>query len=96
VDQTCDRFEAAWELAGVSNEPPHLEDYLAAVAEPGRSVLLRELVLLDVYYRLLRRQDATTDSENSYTEQAVHWNLNGAIFARFLWDPCGCILCQRK
>lgn len=58
VDQTCDRFEAAWKLAGVSNEPPHLEDYLAAVAKPGRSVLLRELVLLDVYYRRLRGEHA--------------------------------------
>jgi WD40 repeat protein len=50
VDHFCDRFEAAWN----AGTPPGIEAYLADIAEPLLSVLLRELVLLDVHYRRLR------------------------------------------
>jgi serine/threonine-protein kinase len=47
VDTVCDRFEAAWGT-GV---PPRLEDFLGEPSRPEGPVLLRELVLLDLYYR---------------------------------------------
>jgi WD40 repeat protein len=50
VDHLCDRFEAAWN----AGSRPAIEAYLADAAEVSLSVLLCELVLLDVYYRRLR------------------------------------------
>jgi serine/threonine-protein kinase len=47
IDQICNRFEDAW----AAGQRPHLEDYLEAVPPPERTDLLRELVLLEVYYR---------------------------------------------
>ncbi len=47
IDETCDRFEAVWK-AGLR---PHPEEYLSAVTEPVRLVLLRQLLLLDWDYR---------------------------------------------
>jgi serine/threonine-protein kinase len=49
ADQECDRFEAAWK----AGQRPRLEDNLAAVPEPDRPALLRELLLLEVDYRRL-------------------------------------------
>jgi hypothetical protein len=56
VDETCDRFERAWKAAGAVIERPRIEEYLGAVAEPERRVLLRELILVDVYYRRLHAE----------------------------------------
>jgi serine/threonine-protein kinase len=53
VDQICDRFEAAWG----AGRPPTIEEFLGELAEPERHALLRELVLLDVYYRRRRGED---------------------------------------
>ncbi len=50
IDRVCLAFEAAWKSSG---EPP-IEEHLAGVAEPERSALLRELLLLDVDYRRRR------------------------------------------
>src|SRR5207244_3015154 len=47
IDQTCDRFEAAWK----AGQLPRLEEYLGPAAEPVRSALLRLLLLLDWDYR---------------------------------------------
>jgi serine/threonine-protein kinase len=49
ADQECDRFEAAWK----AGRRPRLEEHLAAVPEPDRPALLRELLLLEVDYRRL-------------------------------------------
>ena len=43
IDQTCDRFEAAWK----AGRRPRLEEYLDASGEPVRSALLRQLLLAD-------------------------------------------------
>jgi WD40 repeat protein len=51
IDQACNRFEHAWR-----DGTPRIEDFLEGVEEPERSVLLRELVLLDIDYRRLRGQ----------------------------------------
>jgi serine/threonine protein kinase len=47
VDEVCDRFEAAWR----AGQRPHLEDYLGDTPEPGRWVLLRELIVVELQYR---------------------------------------------
>ena len=47
IDQTCDRFEAAWK----AGPRPHPEEYLGAAGGPVRSALLRQLLLLDWDYR---------------------------------------------
>jgi len=47
IDQTCDRFEAAWK-AGSRPDPA---EFLGAAAGPVRSALLRQLLLLDWDYR---------------------------------------------
>ena len=47
IERTCDRFEAAWQ-AGTRPRP---EEYLGTAAEPARSVLLCQLLLLDWDYR---------------------------------------------
>src|SRR4051812_13235641 len=58
VDRACDRFEAAWQ----AGPPPQPEDYLEAVAEPARSALLRQLLLLDWDYR--RRAGEHPDADD--------------------------------
>jgi serine/threonine-protein kinase len=48
VDAVCERFERAWEAA----LRPRIEDYLGDEAEPARSVLLHELLLSELEWRL--------------------------------------------
>jgi eukaryotic-like serine/threonine-protein kinase len=47
VDQVCDRFEAAWQ----AGQNPHIEEYLRSADGPARSVLLRQLLMLELDYR---------------------------------------------
>jgi serine/threonine protein kinase/Tfp pilus assembly protein PilF len=47
VDQTCDRFEAAWQ----GDSRPSLEAFLAEASAELYPLLLRELIPLDVQYR---------------------------------------------
>ena len=58
IDQVCNQFEHAWR----SNPPPRIEAFLDDAAEPERSALLRELILLDVHYR--RRHGETPRTED--------------------------------
>jgi WD40 repeat protein/tRNA A-37 threonylcarbamoyl transferase component Bud32 len=55
VDQACNRFEATCKAGG----RPRIEDFLADEPGPGRSALLRELVLLEAHYRRARGEDCT-------------------------------------
>jgi serine/threonine-protein kinase len=48
VDAACDAFEAAWQ----AGRRPRPEDALAGAAGATRSALLRELLLIDLTYRL--------------------------------------------
>ena len=57
IDQVCLAFEAAWKSAA----EPRVEQYLADVAEPARSALLTELLLLDVDYRHRRGERPTAE-----------------------------------
>jgi hypothetical protein len=47
LDEACNRFEAGWHGA----VRPRLEDFLPGLEDELYPLLLRELVLLDVYYR---------------------------------------------
>jgi len=52
VDSLCDRFEAAWR----AGERPSIERWLAEVAESARSVLLAELLSVEVGWRRRYRE----------------------------------------
>ena len=47
IDEICVAFEDAWK----SGQRPQAEQYVAEVSESQRSLLLRELLLLEIYYR---------------------------------------------
>jgi serine/threonine-protein kinase len=47
LDQVCNQFEQAWR----EGPRPCIEDFLAGLQPAQRSALLRELILLDIYYR---------------------------------------------
>jgi serine/threonine protein kinase/cytochrome c-type biogenesis protein CcmH/NrfG len=47
VHLVCTRFEAAWK----SGAQPRIEDYLADLGDVEKSEVLRELILLDIFYR---------------------------------------------
>jgi formylglycine-generating enzyme required for sulfatase activity/tRNA A-37 threonylcarbamoyl transferase component Bud32 len=48
VEEACNRFEAAWR----AGDRPRIEAYLGETSEPGRLVLLRELLAVELEYRL--------------------------------------------
>jgi tetratricopeptide (TPR) repeat protein len=62
LDEVCNRFEATWR----GGTRPHLGDYLPVPGDPLYPVLLRELVLLDVYYR---RQAGERPTAEEYRER---------------------------
>ena len=47
IDRACDQYEADWK----AGRRPRIEAYLADTPEPDRSVLLRELLLLELEFR---------------------------------------------
>jgi hypothetical protein len=51
LEEVCDRFEVAWKATKSTGQRPWLEDYLGGAPEPERSLLLHELIALDVDYR---------------------------------------------
>jgi tetratricopeptide (TPR) repeat protein len=55
INAVCNRFEAAWQAAGPGAQPS-LEAHLDEVPESARTLLLGELVQLDVHYRSRRGQ----------------------------------------
>jgi WD40 repeat protein len=56
VGEICDRFEAAWKAAGPSGTPPALDAFLQPGSPAVAAALLRELVQMDIYYRLRHGQ----------------------------------------
>jgi tetratricopeptide (TPR) repeat protein len=61
VDQVCDRFEKAWQAAGLTGTPPPLREYLRDIPAYEYPYLLRELVKLDVFYRSERKESPRPD-----------------------------------
>jgi eukaryotic-like serine/threonine-protein kinase len=55
IDETCDRFEAAWKGGGLQ---PRVEDYLDGGAGAEGDALLQELLRVDAHYR--HRAEALT------------------------------------
>jgi hypothetical protein len=53
IEEVCDRFEDAWK----AGRRPRIEDYLDDTPEPGRSALLRELILVEIAYRVRSGDD---------------------------------------
>jgi serine/threonine protein kinase/formylglycine-generating enzyme required for sulfatase activity len=58
VDAVSDRFEAAWQ----AGPPPQIEDFLPDWETSDRLVLLRELLLLDLYHRRRAGQTPRLDA----------------------------------
>src|SRR4051812_6094634 len=57
IEEVCDRFEAAWK----AGQGPRIEDFLGDTPEPGRSALLRELIVVEVAYRVRSTDDPRPD-----------------------------------
>ena len=78
VDLVCTRFEVAWKDGG----RPRIEDFLGDAAEPERSALLHELVLLDAHYRRNQgERPAAGDYEVRFPADAAR--IRGAFAAEF-------------
>jgi hypothetical protein len=71
IDAACRRFETTWRGGA---ETPGLEAHLADTPPPDRGPLLRELVLLDVYYRRRRgERPAADDYRTRFPELPADW-----------------------
>jgi serine/threonine-protein kinase len=57
VDRACDRFESAWR----AGHWPCIEAYLDALPEPGRTVLLLELLELEIELRMEMGESPTAE-----------------------------------
>ncbi|MBI2805861.1 MAG: serine/threonine protein kinase [Planctomycetes bacterium] len=61
VDEVCVRFESAWQAGQVVK----IEEYLGDASGPERTALLRELVRLEVEYRIRRGEQPTIEEYRS-------------------------------
>jgi serine/threonine protein kinase len=67
VDEACDRFEAAWRgepggaAPGGAQRRPLIEDYLAHASQPERLEQLRQLLGLEIEFRLESGEKPTVD-----------------------------------
>jgi serine/threonine-protein kinase len=68
LDRLCDRFEAAW----AAGQRPKLEDFLAEAAEADQTALLRELLLVELYYR---RRAGEQPTPQDYTARFPAFDL---------------------
>jgi tetratricopeptide (TPR) repeat protein len=75
IDRICDRFEAAWKRG----ERPDPAAFLGAAAEPMRTALLRQLLLMDMEYA---RRAGETPGPGDYQTRLPH---DSALIA----DVCG-------
>ena len=81
IEQICGPFEEALKATSAPGQTPRVEDYLGRVGEAERSVILRELVLLEVHYRC-RGGEAPQTSEYQvrFPELDAEW-LSDALAA---------------
>jgi serine/threonine protein kinase len=75
-EQACNRFAAAWQRG----ERPPIEDYLAAVPEPERPLLLRELLARELAY--CRRRHETVSLDHYQQRFPEHAALVEAVFGQ--------------
>ena len=79
LDPICDAFEAAWRAARSSGARPRIEDFLRDMPEPGRALLLRELLLAEVHYRRqLGEHPQPEDYQARFPQLDPNW-LAGAV-----------------
>src|SRR5262249_31001236 len=79
VDQVCTRFEAAW----VSGASQRIEDYLADLADAEKGEVLRELILLDVFYRQKRGETCRAEDYRArFPELAAEWLASAVAEAK--------------
>ena len=71
IDDACDRFEAAWQ----TGLRPRIEDYLEETADPERSALWHDLLVLELVYR--RRQGERPTPEEYRARFPARANLVG-------------------
>ena len=67
VDAVCVQFERALQ----AGQPARIEDYLRDTPEPERSALLRELLRLEVYYRIRCGESPTVDVQTPRQTQVL-------------------------
>jgi eukaryotic-like serine/threonine-protein kinase len=58
IDEAADRFESDWKRGG---DRPRIEDFLAGRSEPGRTVLLQELLRVECELRKTAGETALSD-----------------------------------
>jgi serine/threonine-protein kinase len=75
IDAACERFERDWE----AGRRPRIEDHLGEEAEPGRSVLLCELLAAELDWRL--RHGERPDLREYLDRLGSHATLVEAAFA---------------
>jgi serine/threonine protein kinase/WD40 repeat protein len=68
AEAVCTRFEQAWRLG-----QPCIEEFITGWQEPGRSVLLHELVLIDVACRQRKGETATAEDYARFPEFDPAW-----------------------
>jgi serine/threonine protein kinase/tetratricopeptide (TPR) repeat protein len=69
MDDACDRFEMAWK----EGMQPRIEDYLGATPDPVRSVLLHDLLEIELVY--LRREGERAAPAEYWTRFPEHVDL---------------------
>jgi tetratricopeptide (TPR) repeat protein/predicted Ser/Thr protein kinase len=71
VDRVCEDFEAAWQAAQSIRERPRIEEYLCTVHALERYALLRELLALDIAYRIQAKESPElADYRERFSEHA--------------------------
>ena len=74
----CDRFEDAWK----AGQRPAIEDYLGGTAEPSRSLLLLELLVVELQYRC--QHGETLVAEHYVSRFPAHADLIREVFGEEL------------
>src|SRR5262245_37714253 len=75
LDEVCAAYETAWQ----AGEKPRLETYLGAVVEPDRTLLLRELLKLEIELRTTAGQTVT--ASDYYSRFRDHTPLIATLLA---------------
>ena len=79
IDLACDHFETAWK----AGERPRIEDYLVQVSLLERDTLLRELLMLELYWR---RRKGEHPAPQDYLARFHSNDDVAAIVAAFIRD----------
>src|SRR5262249_33556493 len=78
IDEVCDRFEDAWQMG----QRPAIEEYVGGTSQPSHSLLLRELLGLELQYRCQKGE--VLDAEDYVARFPAHANLIRKVFGEEL------------